>query len=223
MGVMGIVVAGMHHAYVGLSHLGFLAKLMVQELFGEFKIAVKQPAHHSQGKHVATLEDALVVHTRVFQTVFHHRGDGASHHAVGVYAQFAQIVVGEEIGLAQVVGTEAVGVDDDGGLGSRILVLGLQRSGIHRHQHVTTVTGSIYRAVADVHLESGNTRKRALRGTDVGRIIGEGTDVVAHGGRNGRKDVAGQLHAVTGVARESYYNLIQLFDYDVFFHNRMSR
>ena len=106
--------------------------------------------------------------------MFHHRGDGASHHAVGVYAQFAQIVVGEEIGLAQVVGTEAVGVDDDGGLGPCILVLGLQRSGIHRHQHVTTVTGSIYRAVADVHLESGNTRKRALRGTDIGRIIGEG-------------------------------------------------
>ena len=62
-----------------------------------------------------------------------------------------------------------------------------------------------------------------MRSTDVGRIIGEGTDVVAHGGRNGRKDVAGQLHAVTGVARESYYNLVQLFDHDVFFHNRMSR
>jgi hypothetical protein len=51
-----------------------------------------------------------------------------------------------------------------------------------------------------------------LRSADIGRIIRESTDTVSDRGRNSGEDVAGQLHSVTGIAREADNDLIQFFN-----------
>ena len=99
MYVVAIIKSGFHHLDVVLGNLRFLGKLLSEEVGHEFQVAVEEPADESQCKHVSALEHRLVVHAAVGQAVFHHLGDGASHYAVGVYAQFAEIVFGLELCL----------------------------------------------------------------------------------------------------------------------------
>ena len=56
--------------------------------------------------------------------------------------------------------------------------------------------------VGDVDLEGRHAGQGAGRGPDLGREVGEGGQVVAEQGRRGGEPVAGQLHAVAGVAGE---------------------
>ena len=216
--VVAVVEAGLHHLDVVFGDGGFLGEFLAQEVGHQVKVAVEEPAHQAKGKHVAALEHRLVVHAAVGQTVFHHLGDGACHHAVGVDAHLAQVVVAGKLGLLQVFRTEAVGVDDDGGLRFGKAVLCLQGGGVHGHQHVALVAGGVYLARSDVYLESAHTGERPLRGADVGGIVGECGDAVAYRGRHRGENVSGQLHAVAAVAREAYDNLLQFFHFHLFCH-----
>ena len=96
------------------------------------------------------------------------------HHAVGVDTHLAEIVFRLECRLFQVVGTEAVGVNNNRCLWLSIAILRLERCRIHCHEHVTKVTGSIDFACSDVYLKSRDTGQRTLRGANVGGIVGKG-------------------------------------------------
>ena len=54
-----------------------------------------------------------------------------------------------------------------------------------------------------MQLEAGDAGQRARRRADLGREVRQRRDVVAEDGRVGGEPVAGQLHAVAGVAREA--------------------
>ena len=64
--------------------------------------------------------------------------------------------------------------------------------------------------VGDVDLEGGDASERARRGPDLGREVRQRRDVVAEDGADAREAVAGQLHAVAGVARESDDDAVEL-------------
>ena len=105
-------------------------------------------------------------------------------------------------GLGQVPLLEGVDVDDDGGpLGQRIEI-GLEGGGVHGHQHVGGVARGGDVVVGDVDLERRHPGQGPGRGPDLGREVGEGGQVVPEQGRGGGEAVAGQLHAVAGVAGE---------------------
>ena len=106
----------MHHLDVVLCHGRLPGKLLTQERLDKTEVAVEEPAHQSESKHVATFQDALVVHAAVGKTLLDHLRHGACHHAVAVNAQLSQIVGGLKLCLLQVALLEAVGVDDDGSL-----------------------------------------------------------------------------------------------------------
>ena len=99
---MTVVVTGLHHEYIVLGDSRFLGKFLSQEVCHQVQVAVKQPAHQSECKHVAAFQHALVVHSAVFQTVLHHLGDRTLHHPVAVDAHLCEIVVGGKLCLAQV-------------------------------------------------------------------------------------------------------------------------
>ena len=170
---MSVVEASLHHLDVVLGDGRFLGKFLAQEVGHEVQVAVEEPADQTQRKHVAALQDGLVVQSRVGQALFHHRGQRALDHAVGVNAHLAQVVVRLKLRLLQVVGAEGVGVDDDCSLRLGVAQLRLQRRGVHRHEHVAQVTRRVHLACSDVHLEAGDARQRALRGADVSGIVGE--------------------------------------------------
>ena len=179
--VVAVVVAGVHHLDVVLGYLRLLGELVAQEILHQRQVAIEEPADNAQGEHVAAFQDGLVVHAAVGQTRLHHLRDGARHDAVLVYAHLSEVVVAVELGLAQIVGSEAVGVDDDGGLRLGILVLRLERRGVHGHEHVALVARRVDAALSDVHLESRYARERPLRGADVGGIVRKSGDTVSDG------------------------------------------
>ena len=173
MGVVTVVVASLNHLDVSLSDGGLLGKFILEEVEHQVQVAVEEPAYQSQCKHIAAFQDGLVIHSRVCQGVFHHLCDGALDNAVGIYAHLTEIVFRLEGSLLQVVGTERIGIDDDGGLWLGILQLRLQRSSVHGHQDVGLVARRVNLSGTDVHLETGDTRQRTLRGADVSGIVWE--------------------------------------------------
>ena len=213
MCVVAIVVASLDHLDVGLGDGGLLGELLTQEVEGHVEVAAEEPAYQAEGKHIAALEHRLNIHSRVGQGVLHHRGEGTGDDAVGVHAHFCDVVVGLELRLLEVLLLEGVRVDDDGGIGLGIAQLRLEGGSVHGHEYVAEITGGVNFRSTDVYLEARDTRQRALRGADVGGIVWEGGDTVAHGSRDRGEDVAGELHAVAAVAGEADYHLLQLFDF----------
>ena len=151
---MTVVVASLDNLDVGLCNGRFLGELLLEEVEGNFQIAVEEPADKTKCKHVAALGDALYVHAGICQACLYHAAEGACYHAVGVNAHLAQIVLALELGLLKVLGTETIGIYNDSGIGFRITVLGLQRCGIHCHKHVALIARSVYLRCTDVYLET---------------------------------------------------------------------
>ena len=218
VGVGTIVVSGVDDLDVGLCHPGFLGEFLLEEVGHKGEVAVEEPAYESECKHVAAFLHGLWRHAVVSQALLDHVCDGAGHDAVGVDAHLAEIVIAVEVGLFQVDGAEGVGVDDDASLWFGILILCFKCGGVHGHEHVALVAWCIDLALADVDLIARHTGKRALRGADVSGIVWESGDAVAHGSGHGGEDVADQLHAVTGVARETDNDVFQLFYFYFFCH-----
>ena len=115
--------------------------------------------------------------------------------------------VGERVavvaGLLEVALVEGVAVHDHGADAAEALQLGLERGGVHRHEHVGLVARREDVVVADVDLERRDAGERAGRGTDLGRVVGQRREVVAEDGGDAGESVAGQLHAIAGVTREA--------------------
>ena len=213
VGVVSVVVAGLYHLDICFSDGRLLGELLLQEVGHKLQVAVKEPAHETQCKHVAALHHRLHVHTRVSQAILHHRRQRALDHAIGVDTHFAEIVFSLELCLLQILRTERVCVDDDGCPWLGVAVLCLQRCGVHSHEHIALVARRIYLARTDVYLETRNARERSLRGTDVSGVVGESGNAVTNGGTDRREDVSSELHTVAGVTREADYNLVQLLHF----------
>ena len=120
--------------------------------------------------------------------------------------------VGGVAGLGEVPGGEVVGVDDDRGALGQVAQVRAQRGRVHRHQDVGGVAGGQDVVVREVDLERRDTRQRALGGADLGGEVGQRREVVAERGRLLGEPVAGELHAVAGVAGEPDDHPIQLLD-----------
>ena len=213
VGVVSVVVTSLDHLDVCLSDGRLLGELLAQEVGYEVQVAIEEPADETQGEHVTALHHGLHVHTRVSETVLHHRGEWALDHAIWVDIHLTEIVFSLELSLLQVLGTEGVGIDDDGGTRLSITVLRLQRSSVHGYQHVAFVARRIDLTSADVNLETRHTGERTLRGADVSGIVGKCRDAVTNGGTDRREDVSSELHTVARVTREAYDHLVKLLHF----------
>ena len=120
--------------------------------------------------------------------------------------------VGGVAGLGQVAGGEVVGVDDDRGALGQVAEVRAERGGVHRDQHVGRVTRREDVVVGEVDLERRDAGQRALRGADLGGEVRQGREVVAERRRLLGEPVAGQLHAVAGVAGEPDDDAVELLD-----------
>ena len=144
------------------------------------------------------------LHTSWVMEVIGHLVDG-----VGVERPVGQRV-GGVARLGQVALLEGVAVDDEHGpLGHQVDV-GLERGGVHGHEHVGRVTRGEDVVVRDVDLEGGHPVDGAGRGPDLGREVGERGEVVAQEGAARGETVPRELHPVTGVAGEAHDDLVQL-------------
>ena len=115
------------------------------------------------------------------------------------------------LGLLEVALVERVLVDDQRAADLEAVQVGLECGRVHRDEHVRLVAGGGDVVVGDLHLEGGHPVDGALWRADLGREVGEGGQVVAERGAHRGEAVAGQLHAVTGVAGESDHESVEDF------------
>ena len=104
--------------------------------------------------------------------------------------------------LGEVAGGEVVGVDDDRRTARHVGQVRPQRGGVHRDQHVRRIARRQDVVVGEVHLEAGDAGHGAGGSPDLGGEVRQRRQVVAE--RRGLlgEPVAGELHAVAGVAGE---------------------
>lgn len=77
-------------------------------------------------------------------------------------------------------------------------------------QHVAEIAGVDLPVGAEVNLETRNARDGALRGADLGGIVGEGRNAVAQQRRRVREECTCELHSVARVSREPDHDVVQL-------------
>ena len=85
----------------------------------------------------------------------------------------------------------------------------LERRRVHRHQHVGRVARRDDVVVGDVDLERRHPGDRAGRRPDLGRVVRHRGQVVAEDRAHVGEAVAGELHAVAGVAGEADDDLVE--------------
>ena len=183
VGIMSIVVSGADNLDIGFRNFGLLGEVLTDEVFGYCQVAVEEPAYQSHCKHITALQHGFVVHTCVGKAVFHHFGDRSGNDIL-FDAHFLDGIICLESRFFQIRLLECIRIDDDtcGRFGK--LILGFQCSGIHCYQYIAFVTGGIDFVRTDMHLKTGYTCQRALRGADVCRIVRECADVITYRSRN---------------------------------------
>ena len=153
---MTIIIACLNHFDVGLGDGGLLGELFLQEVGHEVEVAVEEPAHKTQGEHIAALQHSLVVHAGVFQCSLHHLCHGTGNDAISINVHLTEIVFCLKLCLLQILRAETVGIDNNGCPRLSIAILSLQGGSIHSYQYVAQVTRRVDLACADVHLKAAD-------------------------------------------------------------------
>ena len=104
----------------------------------------------------------------------------------------------------QILLIEGIVVDDQDAAFDQIGKIRDQCRGVHCHQGIDLVAGREDFLAGEMDLKPAHARLCAARGTNLGREIGKGRNVVADQGRGVGQLRAGQLHAVARVATESH-------------------
>jgi hypothetical protein len=98
---------------------------------------------------------------------------------------------------------EVMGVDDDRPAARQVAEVRLQRGGVHRHQHIRTIARGKDVVIGEVELEGRDPGQRPGRGADLRREVGQCREVVTEDSRFLGEAIAGQLHAIAGVPRDT--------------------
>ena len=181
MYVVAIVVAALYHLGIGIEHGRFLGKFFFQKSQCACQWHVEKPANESQCKHVAAFHLRLKVHAAVLKGCFHHCGHWHFHN-LGLEPYFLVRVIGCELGLFEVDVFERVDVDNRYTVFVQEFHVLLQGSRVHCHKHVALIAWCVH-SMTYVNLKTTYTTERTLWGSDLGGIVGEGGDDVAHLGR----------------------------------------
>ena len=72
MSVVSVVISGMDNLDICFSDGGLLGKFLTDKVFGDFQVAVEQPANQTYREHIAAFHHGLVVHFCVGKAIFYH-------------------------------------------------------------------------------------------------------------------------------------------------------
>src|ERR1700682_675221 len=113
--------------------------------------------------------------------------------------------------FAQVVGFKTGAIDNEDAVLLQVGNIHLQRRGIHSHQDVHRVTGSVNVGRSEGDLETAYSGKRSGRSADFSRVVWECGKIVAVKTYGVGELTAGNLHAVTGVAAKADDSAVNYF------------
>ena len=203
LGGLAEVPAGAEGGEVGLQRARLVDELAPQPVLGRLRRAVVEPRDDAEREQVlgaprVARRDALHRLGRARRQRRHRDPDQvvaverAVLERVGLVARLLQVALAERV----LVG------DHRPALGER-RQLAAQRGGVHGDEHVRLVARREDVLRREVDLERGDAGERAGRRADLGREARERREVVAVLGGGVREAAAGELHAVTRIARKA--------------------
>src|SRR5262249_54022834 len=196
-----VVVPSFEGTRVRLEHVDLLGELVADPLERGVHRPLEHPVHQSEREEgLASVRGARREVTFLdgfaMQLVDRHLDDAVP----------AERVVLERVDrvlrLVQVVDAEGIAVDDQDAAVFQVLQIGLERGRVHDDQAVEPVAGGVDVGRGEVDLKTRNPRQGAGGGANLSWEVRERRDVVPQDGRDVRELRAGELHAVTGIARE---------------------
>ena len=199
---VGIIVAGGQGFIIGLEDLGHLAEFFLHQAEGRLEGSIVHPQHDAKGEHVLAAAGELVADAGVLDRL---EGEAGERNSVYIVAfevtRLPRILL--VACLLQIVLTEGVRVENDGAAANKVTKVDLQGCRVHRHQHLRSIPGGHDLQRAEIQLEPADAGKGAGRGTNLGREIRQGADVVAGQGRVVGKERSRDLHPIARVASEA--------------------
>ena len=208
LGRLAVRVAGPERRHVGVADVGSRREPAAEELLGALDGSSVQPGQQAEGEHVLRPCGVLAAEVEVLDGRHSEAGEVESDELVGV-----ERAVGERVGgiadAGQVPFREVGGVDDDHAAEPDVGQVHLEGCRVHGDEHFGVVAGRGDVAVGEVELEAGDAGQGAGWRPDLGGEVGQRGDVVAERGGVSREAVAGQLHAVAGVAGETDHDMVQ--------------
>ena len=202
LGRLAVGVTGVERAAVGLGDVRQAAEAIFDPVERRLEVAVVEPVDQSEREEVLGPLGVLVGEAEIVDRRYRGRRDRRFNDAVAVERAVAERIAGV-VGLLQVARGEGVLVDDQQtalGQGGEVR---LERGGVHRHERVGFVAGGENLVLGERDLEAGDAGQRTGGRADFGGEVGQRREVVAEDRGGVGEAVAGQLHAVAGVAREA--------------------
>ena len=208
LGGLPEVVAGLERGQVSLQDHRLCSELLLDPIRGDVGRASVHPRQQAEGEHVLGPLRLLLRDAETLSGPHGDRGHGNAEHLVAIQGAVVE-GVRRVAGLLQVPVDEGVLVDDQHPALLQVPEVGLEGGGVHGHQDVGLVTGRRDVPRGEVDLERGDPGQGAGRSADLGGEVGERRQVVAQHRRRAGEPVAGQLHAVAGVAGEPHDGAFQ--------------
>ena len=206
-GRLAVGVARVERRAVGRRHQLPVGKLGVDPVQRGLDRSAVHPGQKAQGEEIFGAVSVARFDAQLLAGVL---GEAGHRHLDDLVA--GEVVTVDRIvvvaGLGQVPLFEGVAVEDDGAPGDQGVEVRFESRRVHGHKHVGGIAGGGDVVVGDVDLEGGHAGQGSGRGADLGRVFGEGGQVVAEHGAGCCEAVAGELHTVTRVARKPDDDLI---------------
>ena len=203
-----IVETIVHHFPVGLDHLRMLLAETTLEIGVDIiERTVVDEACHTQSEHVLALVDGREVQSAVLEAFFSQPGYGSYDYVPVFDMEFLERIPLEPC-LVQSLVIKGVLVHQNRRVPLQPFRIGLERRGIHGHQHVAEITGSVDLAAADMYLETRDTCHSPLGSPDLGRIIRESGKAVTVDCRQIGEQCTRELHSVSGISGEPDHDVL---------------
>ena len=209
-GGFAIAVAGLHGQTVGGDELRLAFEFVLEVAEGGVHRAVVEPVAHAEREEIFAAVHALGIEAEFLESRAGELGEFDSEQAIAVERMVFERAYAD-LRFAQVVLFEVVEVDDQDPVGAQIGQIHFERGGIHGDENVNCVAGRIDIARREVNLESADPGKRAGRGANLGREVGERGQIVSVQRGRIRELAAGDLHSVAGVTAETDAGFIDYF------------
>ena len=206
---LAVVIAGLERAQVGFRQRRGLLEALPDGVLLAIGVARVDPEDEPQRVEVLAAAGVLRRDAGALHRLPHQVLEVDLDHPVVV-----ERPVGERVrfpaGFFEVVFGERIGIEDQQAAFRQVAQIDFERGGVHHDERVRLISRRVHLVSGKLDLIPGDARGGARGGPDLRRIIRERRQVVAVQRGLAGELGAGELHAITGVARETHDGILDV-------------
>ena len=156
----------------------FAFELAFEPIFNRRALTVKHPQREAQRPHVLRAQRVFLAETEILDRLDSQLANVESQHII-----FGEAIILERrhfiFRLVEIALGELACVDNDQSARLERVQIHLERSRVHRHQHIGRIASRIDRAATEIDLECRHAEQCALRCANLSRKIRESRQIIA--------------------------------------------